>query len=105
MALQIEETGRMGKPSQVHALLRSLADGEAGAAGATFRFDVRSGCYAALARQETTESPASGAISLADYNELKLSQYLIEDAEHSTQYERQFSLTDRGRHLAKRRSK
>ncbi len=69
----------------------------------TFRFDVRSGCYAALNRQEANENPASGAISLAIYNELKLSQYLVEDAEHSTRFERQFSLTDRGRHLAKRR--
>ena len=103
MARQFEETGRMVRPSQVHALLRSLADGEAGAPDVTFRFDVRGGWYSVFPRQEAREIPASGTISLAIYNELKLSQYLVEDAEHSTPHERQFSLTDRGRHLAKRR--
>jgi hypothetical protein len=93
----------MVRPSQVHALLRSLADDEAGAADVMFRFDVRGGWYSALLRQEAQAIPASGTISLAIYNELKLSQYLVEDAEHSTPYERQFSLTERGRHLAKRR--
>lgn len=103
MARQSEETGRMGRSSQVHALLRSLADDEAGATDVTFRFDVRSGCYAKLRRQEPIEVPAPGTISLAIYNELKLSQYLIEDAEHSTANERQFSLSERGRHIAHRR--
>ncbi len=103
MARRFEETGRMVRPSQVITLLRSLADDEAGASDKMFRFDVRGGWYAMAPRQETNEVPASGTISLAIYNELKLSQYVVEDAEHSTQYERQFSLTDRGRHFARRR--
>jgi predicted ATP-grasp superfamily ATP-dependent carboligase len=103
MGKQLEVKGRTVRPAQVQTLLRSLADDESGAGEVTFRFDVRSGSYSALRCQETKEIPATGAISLAVYNEMKLSQYLVEDAEHSTPYERQFSLTDRGRHLANRR--
>ncbi|MGA7671108.1 MAG: hypothetical protein WBW04_11855 [Nitrolancea sp.] len=94
----------MGEPVQADTLLRSLADDEAGANNVVFRFDVRTGSYEVLYRQEPQVVPAEAPITLAIYNELKLSQYVVEDAEHSTPNERQFSLTERGRHLAKRRS-
>lgn len=103
MVRQIEVKGRMVRPVQATELLRSLAD-EDGAGDVTFRFDVRNGCYSVLLRQETKRIPPAAPITLAVYNELKLSQYVVEDAEHSTPYERLFSLTDRGRHLANRRS-
>lgn len=103
MVRQFEMKGRTVRPAPVQALLCSLADDEAGVESVAFRFDVRGGWYSVLPRDETQEIPMTAPISLATYNELKLSQYLVEDAEHSTRYERQFSLTDRGRLLAKRR--
>ena len=103
MVKQPQVKGRMADPVHADILLRLLADDEAGASNVTFRFNVRSGRYEVLYRQEPQVVPAAAPISLAVYNELKLSQYVVEDTEHSTPNERQFSLTERGRHLAKRR--
>ncbi len=65
-----------------------------------YSFDLRNGQYVALQRDLTRdEDLISGPMTLANYNELKLSQYLAEDTEHSTRYVRQFSITDRGRRL------
>jgi len=104
MVKQVEVKGRMADPVQADSLLRSLADDEAGAANVSFRFDVRSGRCEVIFRQEPQVVPAAASITLATYNELKLSQLVVEDAEHSTPDKRQFSLTERGRHFAKRRS-
>ena len=64
-----------------------------------FFFEVPLQRYSVLARGGCLPV-MSGDLTLAIYNDLKLSQYIIEDDNLTTYTRRCFSLTDRGRRVA-----
>lgn len=64
-----------------------------------FRFDVSLHRYAALS-PAGFDCDMSGDLSLAAYNDLKLSEYILENDSFTTRETRRFSLTARGREIA-----
>jgi hypothetical protein len=82
-------------------MLRRLAALQADQANASFSFDVsRQRCD--LVASGNGQIATAGELSLAIYNDLKLSQYIREDDNLSTREQRHFSLTDRGHAVAAR---
>lgn len=79
-------------------MLRILLTCDAVWHNATFSFDVPAGTYLAeLPNDASGAMVARGPMSLAEYNEFKLSGFLHEDDVESTPQFRRFSLTHQGR--------
>lgn len=99
MAVRDAPTDRMNYDDDALRTLRQLATSEHGASDIVFYFDVSLQRYSTLA-PDSTDATMTGELSLAIYNDLKLSQYIVEDDNHTTRDLRRFSLTARGRQVA-----
>ncbi len=99
MAICIAPTGSTPHHDNVLRTLCRLVDSEHESGGTKFVFDVPLQRYAVLAH-EGCLPVISGDLTLAIYNDMKLSQYIIEDDNPTTSGLRRFWLTDRGRQVA-----
>lgn len=87
--------------SEALRMLRRLASLQEDIPDASFSFDVPHH-HCDLVAPRNGQPATAGDLSLAIYNDLKLSQYLREDDNVSTRERRRFALTDRGREVAAR---
>ena len=100
MAIYVVPTNSTSHHENVLRTLCHLVNSES-EAGVVFIFDVPRQRYAVLVH-EGCLPVMSGDLTLAIYNDMKLSQYIIEDDNLTTSGRRCFRLTDRGRHIAAR---
>lgn len=84
------------------AVLQSLLACDAASREVVFGFDISNGTYLAnIPAHAYGTGEISGPMSLAIYNDLKLSQFIFESDKPSRPGYRRFTLTERGRRVAK----
>ncbi len=84
----------------VLSTLQKLASYDNDDKSVEFCFDVPLHQFFVVANTSNLETVEVGNLSLAIYNDLKLSQFIREDDNYTTFDKRRFSLTDRGRLMA-----
>ena len=99
MAVRVALSDHTHHQDDVLRTLRRLVDCERESGKVEFFFDVSLQQYSALSQAGTVPA-VSGDLTLAIYNDLKLSQYILEDDGLFTRERRHFSLTARGRQVA-----
>ncbi|MGA7672015.1 MAG: hypothetical protein WBW04_16420 [Nitrolancea sp.] len=98
MALSASQTDETNHHIEALRALRHIASCENGIDLAEFCFEVPLHRCSLM----TSASQLVGDLSLAIYNDLKLSQYLLEEDHSSTRDQRHFRLTSLGRSVAAR---
>lgn len=99
MAIRTASTSRMNYHDDALHVLQCLAQREQGSENIVFSFDVPLHRCTVVC-PGGVEDDATGNLSLAVYNELKLSQYIVEDDHCTNRERRRFWLTARGRLVA-----
>ncbi len=95
MAICIARTDQSNHHDDVLRVLRQLVSGEVNGDGTEFCFDVQGHRYSIVKPSGSIGN--TDELSLAIYNDLKLSQYIAEDDNLTTREARHFTLTTRGR--------
>jgi hypothetical protein len=99
MAVCIESTKSSNHHDEARQALRRIASFDLGHDDVQFCFDVAMRHFHVLL-PNGIDTEMGGNLSLAIYNDLKLSQYIVEDDNHTTRQLRRFSLSALGRRVA-----